>query len=54
LSIQYVNFFLVEGNACSEGLLSNPISIGTKKGWEQRLKDCGATIKNHQAKLIKN
>ena len=35
------------------GLLTNPISIGTKEGWKQRLKECGIVIKGHQAKLIK-
>ena len=35
------------------GLLTNPISIGTKEKWEERLKDSGVIIKNHQAKLVK-
>jgi DNA phosphorothioation-associated putative methyltransferase len=35
------------------GVLTNPLSIGTKEGWEQRLREYNVVVKNHQAKLIK-
>lgn len=50
----YKKFIKLTSQEEKLGLLTNPISIGTKKGWEQRLKDCNVVIKNHQAKLIKN